>query len=51
MDIAPAAIPAKPAVTIALVPACAAATPIIKLAVETKPSLTPRTAARNHPER
>ena len=51
MDIAPAAIPANPAVTIAFVLACAAATPIIKLAVETSPSFTPKTAARNHPER
>ena len=49
---APAAIPAAPAVTRKLCsPARAAATPIIKLAVETKPSLAPRTAARNQPAR
>ena len=49
---APAAIPAAPAVMRKLCsPARAAATPIIKLAVETKPSLAPRTAARNQPAR
>jgi hypothetical protein len=50
IDIAPAAIPAAPAV-IKKLSARAADTPIIKLAVETKPSLAPRTAARNQPAR
>ena len=50
IDIAPAAIPARPAVIIKL-SARAVATPIIKLAVETKPSFAPSTAARNQPLR
>ena len=50
MDIAPAVIPATPAVKRkSFFPA--AATPIIKAAVETNPSFAPRTAARNHPAR
>ena len=52
IDIAPAAIPAAPAVTRKLCsPARAAATPIMSEAVETKPSFAPRTAARNQPAR
>ena len=50
MDIDPAAIPAKPAVIINSL-LFAAAIPIIKLAVETKPSFEPRTAARSQPAR
>jgi hypothetical protein len=50
IDIAPAAIPATPAVTKKL-SALAAETPIIKLAVETRPSFAPRTAALSHPAR
>jgi hypothetical protein len=51
MDMAPAARPATPAVSIAPRPAPAAATPIRRLAVETMPSLAPSTAARSQPER
>jgi hypothetical protein len=52
IDIAPAAIAATPAVMRNLSsPGLAAVTPIIKLAVETKPSFPPRTAARNQPAR
>ena len=50
IDIAPAAIPAKPAVTTKSF-FCAETTPIINDAVETNPSLTPRTAARSQPAR
>ena len=48
IDIAPAAIPAAPAV-IKKLSACAADTPIINEAVDTSPSFAPSTAARNHP--
>ena len=52
IDIAPATIPATPAVTIKLLSSgVAAVTPIMRLAVETMPSLAPRTAARNQPAR
>ena len=47
---APAAIPANPAVIMKSL-LFAAAIAIIKLAVETKPSLDPKTAARSHPAR
>ena len=50
MDIAPAVIPAMPAVTKKSF-FCAAATPIISDAVETRPSFAPKTAARNQPAR
>jgi hypothetical protein len=40
-----------PATSTSLVAADAAATPTIRLAVETIPSLAPSTAARNHPMR
>ena len=48
IDIAPATRPAPPTNTLPRVP-CVAATPNTKLAVETMPSFTPHTAARNHP--
>jgi hypothetical protein len=51
MDIAPAANPATPATNTASFDAEAAATPIMRLAVETMASSDPRTAARNHPAR
>ena len=47
---APAEIPARPAV-IKKLSACAAATPIMREAVETKPSFAPSTAARSQPAR
>ena len=50
IDIAPATIPARPAVIINSL-LLAAAIPIIKLAVETKPSFEPSTAARSQFER
>src|SRR5271165_4022430 len=48
MDIAPATRPATPAIRTAGLEADAAATPIIRLAVETMASSEPSTAARNH---
>ena len=51
MDIAPAIKLANPATTILLWVDCAAATPKLKLAVETMPSLAPRTEARSQPVR
>src|SRR5436190_13025528 len=51
IDIAPATKPAMPATRMVLRLDSAAATPKIKLAVETIPSLAPRTAARSHPVR
>ena len=50
IDIAPAVIPATPAV---IRKSCfpAVATPIIKAAVETRPSFAPSTAARSQPAR
>src|SRR3954467_3308656 len=51
IDRAPATRPAMPAVITALVDAPEAATPNTRLAVETMPSLAPRTAARNQPMR
>ncbi len=51
IDIAPATSPASPATTIELRDAFDAATPIMRLAVETMPSPAPRTAARNQPIR
>ena len=49
---APATIAATPAVMRKeFSPGLAAVTPIIKLAVETRPSFAPRTAARNQPAR
>ncbi|KAG1241987.1 hypothetical protein G6F46_015450 [Rhizopus delemar] len=47
MDSAPATSPANPDVKMAPCVACAAATPVIRLAVETMPSLAPSTAARS----
>src|SRR6187200_1162902 len=43
--------PATPATRISFLPALAAATPTIKLAVDTMPSFAPRTAARSQPIR
>jgi hypothetical protein len=51
IDIAPATKPAMPATSTALRDAPAAATPMIRLAVETIPSFAPSTAARNQPIR
>src|SRR6188472_4679253 len=51
IDSAPATSPATPAVTIAAPDAPDAATPRTRLAVETIPSLAPRTAARSQLER
>src|SRR4051812_48886816 len=51
IDRAPATSPAVPAVTTALVDSPAAATPSTRLAVDTMPSLAPRTAARSQPAR
>jgi hypothetical protein len=51
MDMAPATRPATPAINTSFLVAAAAATPTIKLAVETMPSLAPNTAARSHPMR
>src|SRR5689334_18689733 len=51
IDIAPATKPAMPATRTLPRLDSAAATPKIKLAVETIPSLAPRTAARSHPVR
>ena len=51
IDIAPATKPATPATRIAPFDAEAAATPIIRLAVDTIASSDPSTAARNQPAR
>ena len=51
MDIAPATKPASPASKTAFRPLCAAATPTTSDAVETIPSLAPKTAARSQPMR
>src|SRR5262245_32033043 len=51
IDMAPATNPATPAIKTLVCVAAAAATPTIKLAVETMPSLAPSTAACNHPMR
>ena len=51
IDIAPATRPAMPAIKMLFALASAAATPRIRLAVETIPSFAPRTAARSHPIR
>jgi hypothetical protein len=49
MDIAPATSAAVPLSKILLCEACAAATPNIKLEVDTMPSLAPNTLARSQP--
>src|SRR5271166_5418485 len=51
IDIEPATRPATPAIKIAGFDAEAAATPIMRLAVDTIASSEPSTAARSHPER
>jgi hypothetical protein len=51
IDIAPATSPAVPVSRMEDCAAPAAATPAIRLAVETMPSLAPRIAARSHPIR
>jgi hypothetical protein len=51
IDIAPATRPATPISTMLLRLALAGATPTMRLAVETMPSLAPRTAARGQPIR
>src|SRR6186713_1298658 len=51
MDMAPATRPVMPAIRTPPELESAAATPTIKLAVETIPSLAPMTAARSHPTR
>jgi hypothetical protein len=51
IDMAPATSPATPAIRTVFGVGAAAATPTIKLAVETIPSLAPSTAARSHPIR
>lgn len=51
MDIAPATRPATPAIKGPELSVVAVATPMIKLAVETIPSLAPSTAARSRPIR
>ncbi|MOA51016.1 hypothetical protein D3C78_1741070 [compost metagenome] len=51
MDMAPAISPAIPVTSNVAWLALAAATPISRLAVETMPSLAPRTAARSQPIR
>src|SRR4051812_16747863 len=48
---APATNPASPATRMFLLVPLAAATPMIRLAVDTMPSLAPRTAARSQPIR
>lgn len=51
IDIAPATSPAIPVSNMVAGVACAAATPTIRLAVDTMPSFAPRTDARNQPMR
>ena len=51
IDMAPATRAATPATRIGPLPCEAAATPTIRLAVETMPSLAPSTAARSQPTR
>src|ERR1700730_11533752 len=51
IDIEPATSPATPAIKMACFDAEAAATPIMRLAVDTIASSEPSTAARSHPER
>jgi hypothetical protein len=51
MDIAPATTAAVPLSKIVDCEACAAATPKIKLDVETMPSFAPKTLARSQPTR
>jgi hypothetical protein len=51
IDIEPATKPATPEIKIASLEAADAATPIIKLAVETIASSAPNTAARSQPAR
>src|SRR6185312_2392387 len=51
IDIAPATRPASPATSVEARVLSAAATPTTSAAVETIPSLAPRTAARNQPMR
>src|SRR6202047_5681226 len=51
IDIEPATRPATPAIKMACFDAEAAATPIMRLAVDTIASFEPSTAARSHPER
>src|SRR6185436_3608364 len=51
IDMAPATSPATPAIKTSFCFAAAAATPTIKLAVETIPSLAPSTAALSQPMR
>src|SRR5512142_2733095 len=51
MDMAPATSPATPATTTWCWVASAAATPMIRLAVDTMPSFAPSTAARSQPMR
>jgi hypothetical protein len=47
----PAISPATPAISTGSRAACAAATPMTRLAVEIRPSLAPSTAARSQPAR
>ena len=51
IDIAPATRPAMPATRTADTDAPLLATPTMSAAVDTTPSLAPRTAARSHPAR
>src|SRR5262249_59977075 len=51
IHLAPATRPADPATTMVLCVAWAAATPSTRLAVDTMPSLAPKTAARSQPMR
>jgi len=51
IDMAPATSPERPAINTLSRDECALATPMIKLAVESSPSLAPSNAARSHPKR
>src|ERR1700722_17758766 len=51
IDIEPATSPAMPAIKLARLDDEAAATPIMRLAVDTIASFEPSTAARSHPDR
>jgi hypothetical protein len=51
MDRDPATSPARPASRVALVEAALAATPIMRQAVDTRPSSAPSTPARSQPSR